>query len=268
MPDAGQVPARPLNLAADNPKPGSTVYAIGNPQGFDKTIRQGLFTGYRDLEGRRVAEISAAISPGSSGGPIVNVAGDVVGVAEGSFADGQNFAVPRDIVREFIAGGQPSSDVQQGVVRGTRWRGCCRFQHLLWGPQGAQVMRYVIAVCLLVGVAGCARSPVAPSTDVSGVWVGLSSTALGAETFTVTITQNGPTLAGFWVVTFAASASSVATGRLSGTAAVQAWRSRSPRMSNPTATTSSRRRSRPPRRWTANFRPPIAAPRRSNHSSW
>jgi serine protease Do len=113
-----RAPARPLKLAADNPKPGSTIYAIGNPQGFNKTISEGLFAGYRDLDGRRVAQISAAISPGSSGGPIVNAAGDVVGVAEGSFANGQNlnFAVPRDAVREFIAGAQPSSDVHQGIV--------------------------------------------------------------------------------------------------------------------------------------------------------
>jgi hypothetical protein len=81
-------------------------------------------------------------------------------------------------------------------------------------------MRYLIAVCFVVGMAGCVRSPVAPSTDVSGVWIGLSSTALGTETFTVTITQNGPALAGFWVVTFAGSASTVATGHLTGTAAV------------------------------------------------
>jgi S1-C subfamily serine protease len=113
-----RAPAKPLKLAADDPKPGSTIYAIGNPQGFNKTISEGLFTRYRDLEGRRVAEISAAISPGSSGGPIVNVAGDVVGVAEGSFAHGENlnFAVPRDVVREFIASSQPSPDVHQGVV--------------------------------------------------------------------------------------------------------------------------------------------------------
>ncbi len=113
-----RAPARPLKLAADNPKPGSTIYAIGNPQGFSKTISEGLFAGYRDLDGRRVAQISAAISPGSSGGPIVNVAGDVVGVAEGSFAQGQNlnFAVPRDVVREFIADAHPASDVHQSVV--------------------------------------------------------------------------------------------------------------------------------------------------------
>ena len=81
-------------------------------------------------------------------------------------------------------------------------------------------MRYLTGVCLLMGVVGCARSPVAPSTDVSGVWIGTDSTALGIATFTITITQDGPALGGSWVVTFAGSASTVITGQLSGTAAV------------------------------------------------
>jgi hypothetical protein len=71
-----------------------------------------------------------------------------------------------------------------------------------------------------MGVADCARSPVAPSTDVSGVWIGTDNTALGIATFTITITQNGPALGGSWIVTFAGSASTVIAGQLSGTAAV------------------------------------------------
>ena len=109
--------ARPLKLADEDPKVGSTIFAVGNPRG-PNTVSQGLFSGYRNLSGRRVVQISAAISPGSSGGPIVNVAGDVVGVAVGSLAYGQNlnFAVPRDVVREFIAGDQPATDVHPTVV--------------------------------------------------------------------------------------------------------------------------------------------------------
>ena len=108
--------ARPLRFAAEDPKPGSTIFAVGNPRGLN-TVSQGLFSGYRNLSGRRVVQISAAISPGSSGGPIVNGAGDVVGVAVGSLAysENRNFAVPRDVVREFIAG-QPAADVHPSLV--------------------------------------------------------------------------------------------------------------------------------------------------------
>ena len=99
----------PLTLAPESPKPGTTVYAIGNPKGLEKTISQGLFTGFRDLDGQKVVQISAAISPGSSGGPVLNAAGLVVGVAVSSLKDGQNlnFAVPVDIVRAFVAAKSP-----------------------------------------------------------------------------------------------------------------------------------------------------------------
>jgi tetratricopeptide (TPR) repeat protein len=103
---------RHLEFASDDPKPGSTVFAIGTPRGLDKTISQGLFTGYRTIEGQRVAQISAAISPGSSGGPVLNDAAEVVGVAVSSYANGQNlnFAVPLDIARAFVLDDSPSGN--------------------------------------------------------------------------------------------------------------------------------------------------------------
>lgn len=110
-------PSKPLRLASEDPKPGSTIFAVGNPRG-PNVVSQGLFSGYRNLAGRRVVQISAAISPGSSGGPIVNVAGDVVGVAVGSLAYSQNlnFAVPRDVVSEFLTGNRPAADLHPSVV--------------------------------------------------------------------------------------------------------------------------------------------------------
>jgi serine protease Do len=108
---AAKSSSTPIKLAATDPSPGATVYALGNPRGLEKTISQGLFTGVREADGRRVAQISAAISPGSSGGPILNSSGELVGVAVFYLKDGQalNFAVPLDIVRDFIAGEAPSA---------------------------------------------------------------------------------------------------------------------------------------------------------------
>jgi tetratricopeptide (TPR) repeat protein len=96
----------PLQIAASDPKPGAIVFALGNPRGLENTISQGLFTGLRQLEGRQVAQISAPISPGSSGGPILNSDGEVVAVAVSSLVSGQtlNFAVPIATVRIFLAG--------------------------------------------------------------------------------------------------------------------------------------------------------------------
>ena len=88
------------------------MFALGNPEGLEKTITEGLFTGYRDFDGQKVAQISAALSPGSSGGPILNSDGELWGVAVSSLVRGQtlNFAVPLGIVREFLAGKQPTVD--------------------------------------------------------------------------------------------------------------------------------------------------------------
>ena len=101
-----------IKLAAADPNPGATVFALGNPEGLDKMITEGLFTGYRDFDGQKVAQISAALSPGSSGGPILNSDGELWGVAVSSLVRGQtlNFAVPLGIVREFLAGKQPTVD--------------------------------------------------------------------------------------------------------------------------------------------------------------
>jgi tetratricopeptide (TPR) repeat protein len=97
----------PLTFSAKAPQPGATIFAITNPRGLEKTISQGLFAGFRDLDGRRFAQVSAAISPGSSGGPIVNTAGEVIGVAAGSISSGQNlnFAVPAFEVTAFLSRG-------------------------------------------------------------------------------------------------------------------------------------------------------------------
>lgn len=108
---AAKSSAAPIRFAATEASPGATVYALGNPQGLEKTISQGLFTGVREVDGRRVAQVSAAISSGSSGGPILNSDGELVGVAVFYLKDGQalNFAVPLDIVRDFVAGKAPSA---------------------------------------------------------------------------------------------------------------------------------------------------------------
>lgn len=105
---------KPLTVGDVSPKPGTNIYAIGNPAGLERTISTGIISGVRDFNGRQLLQISAPISPGSSGGPILNVRGEVVGVAVGILEMGQNlnFAVPAVLVRKLLAGEvqQASSD--------------------------------------------------------------------------------------------------------------------------------------------------------------
>lgn len=74
---------------------GDRVYAIGNPQGMTRTISEGLVSGRRFIEGTELLQITNPISHGSSGGPLYNVYGQVIGVTTASIEEAQNlnFAV-------------------------------------------------------------------------------------------------------------------------------------------------------------------------------
>jgi hypothetical protein len=107
---SAELSAQPLVLASALPPNGSTVFALGNPHGLERTISQGLFTGTRSVRTTQMLQVSAAISPGSSGGPVVLPSGEVIGVATLSLKDGQNlnFAVPAAAVRSLMDG-EPSA---------------------------------------------------------------------------------------------------------------------------------------------------------------
>lgn len=84
---------------------GDTVYAVGNPQGLEGTFSQGIISGVRQVGDDTVLQITAPISPGSSGGPVLNVRGEVIGVAVASFKGGQNlnFAIPSLYLKQLLA---------------------------------------------------------------------------------------------------------------------------------------------------------------------
>ena len=83
---------------------GDTIYVAGNPLGLEGTFSQGIVSGIRHGKNGSLIQITAPISPGSSGGPVVDSAGQVVGVATGYFRGGQNlnFAVPSFYVRAAL----------------------------------------------------------------------------------------------------------------------------------------------------------------------
>lgn len=83
---------------AESLKTGQKVYAIGAPQGLDLTISDGIVSGMRDLPQGRVIQTTAPISPGSSGGPLFDAYGRLVGIMTFQHKSGQNlnFAVPAD----------------------------------------------------------------------------------------------------------------------------------------------------------------------------
>jgi len=88
-----------------NASAGDRVYAIGNPLGMDYSITDGLISQVRHLSPQlTILQISAPISPGSSGGPLFNQFGEVIGVTTMIVAQGQNInlAVPADYLRPMM----------------------------------------------------------------------------------------------------------------------------------------------------------------------
>jgi S1-C subfamily serine protease len=85
-----------LTLAGGMPSVGEQVIVIGAPEGLTNTVSDGIVSAVRKLETRQLLQITAPISPGSSGGPVLNQRGEVVGVSVSVLREGQNlnFAVP------------------------------------------------------------------------------------------------------------------------------------------------------------------------------
>src|SRR5262245_61933466 len=69
---------QPLNLASHRPQIGDTVYVVGSPEGLENTFSHGLVSGFRRIKGIEHLQISAPISHGSSGGPVLSVNGEVI----------------------------------------------------------------------------------------------------------------------------------------------------------------------------------------------
>lgn len=84
---------------------GETVYAVGNPQGLEGTFSQGIISGIRKAGSDKILQITAPISPGSSGGPVLNTKGEVIGVSVATFSAGQNlnFAIPSNYLKDLLS---------------------------------------------------------------------------------------------------------------------------------------------------------------------
>ena len=104
-------PKTPLKIAplgnSDELKVGQKVLAIGNPFGFSGTLTQGIVSRI-DYAKKRI-QTDAAINPGCSGGPLLNSAGEVIGINQSIYNPDHNisnigigFAIPINDAKLFI----------------------------------------------------------------------------------------------------------------------------------------------------------------------
>jgi serine protease Do len=114
-----------LQIDADGPFPwlplgdssqvrvGDVVLAVGNPFEFQSTVTMGIIsaTGRRGLDEREIQDYlqtDAAVNPGSSGGPLLNLKGQVIGINTAIYApnvdqnSGISFAIPANLVRRVV----------------------------------------------------------------------------------------------------------------------------------------------------------------------
>lgn len=98
--------AKPVSLGdSDQARVGEQIVVVGNPEGLEQTVSNGLLSGVRELDGRRLFQISAPISEGSSGSPVFNSRGEVIAVVVSFLESGQNlnFAVPINYVNPLLS---------------------------------------------------------------------------------------------------------------------------------------------------------------------
>jgi len=93
---------------SDSTSVGEWVIAVGNPYGFDRTVSFGIISGkgrvlQLPIETPLINEFlqtDAVIDPGSSGGPLVNLRGEVIGINSIGYGRGQGFTIPINIAKE------------------------------------------------------------------------------------------------------------------------------------------------------------------------
>jgi S1-C subfamily serine protease len=99
-----ELPALPLGNS-DSVRIGTPVVLIGSPLGLENTVTTGIVSGRRqEPEGFQLLQVSAPASQGSSGGPVLSLGGEVVGIASSQMQAGQNlnFAVPINYARGLL----------------------------------------------------------------------------------------------------------------------------------------------------------------------
>jgi S1-C subfamily serine protease len=100
-----------LDLADNYPEEGENILVIGNPLGlFEGSLSTGIISATRDLPSiGEVLQITAPVSPGNSGSPVMNSEGDVIGIVTFNVAKGQNlnFAISKRLLERLLCPQDP-----------------------------------------------------------------------------------------------------------------------------------------------------------------
>ena len=116
------VPTLPIG-DSDAVQAGDQVYVAGNLRRPDGAFLEGIVSGIREIESGTVLQIAAPTSHVSSGGPVLNAAGEVIDIAVASVRDGQHFsfAIPANYLAKLLAGPLPAQPLSTSADEAARW---------------------------------------------------------------------------------------------------------------------------------------------------
>ena len=104
------------------PRPGEMVFAFGHPWGQRAVLTGGVLSAVTTARTRSgeipVLRTDARLAPGNSGGPLLNAAGEVIGLNAMIFGGDQGIAIPASVIREFLDAARESiqsKPVPEGV---------------------------------------------------------------------------------------------------------------------------------------------------------
>lgn len=98
----------PLTFRNKPPEQGEKIYVVGNPLGFEQSVSDGIVSSVRIVkEYGKLIQFTAAVSSGSSGSPLLDANGEVLGVVRLIMSEGQNinFAIPSDLAKSVKSTG-------------------------------------------------------------------------------------------------------------------------------------------------------------------
>lgn len=174
-------------------KIGQRVYVVGAPRGLELTLSDGIVSGLRSVAQGEYIQITAAISPGSSGGGLFDEEGELIGLPSFFLTEGQqlNFAVPVEWLTELLDRRPKKEKAQPGSAtpwfkkaveldRKKEWDGLLRHA-LLWTvkePKDVRGLNFLARAYLKTGQNAKAvttfRKSLHRAPDAEGeVWYGL-----------------------------------------------------------------------------------------------
>jgi len=144
---------RPLPITTELPEVGERIIIIGTPLGLDKTVSDGIISAVRDVPAfGKIIQVTAPISPGSSGSPVINMKGEVIGVATFLVVAGQNinFAVPGERIVK-LSHGDGITLLERDERRTKGWLSSAEGLyatglHFLWAEDYERALPYFVEV--------------------------------------------------------------------------------------------------------------------------